>query len=154
MLAPDVGTKEELLQILEQEKERVRERDRETQARYRLNSADKAKQNQQRYREKHKEKIQAYSVEYRARIGTTVATQRSVASIRKKRIQLAGTSPPEACVGCLQTTDLVFDHCHTSNRFRGWICNSCNKTLGFAKDDSQTLRRLADYLDAFNLLDC
>lgn len=154
MIMAEVGTKEELLLIIEQEKERIRELVRNAQARYRLNSPDKIKRNQQRYRAKHKEKIRAYGEAYRARIGTKLATQRTIASQHKKRIKLAGTSPPEMCVGCQQTTNLVFDHCHTSNRFRGWICNSCNKTLGFAKDNSLTLRRLADYLDAFNLPDC
>ena len=48
-----------------------------------------------------------------------------------------------------RTTRLVVDHCHKSNNFRGLICNNCNMALGNAKDNSETLRKLADYLDDF-----
>ena len=44
---------------------------------------------------------------------------------------------------------LDFDHCHLTERFRGWLCNPCNMALGCAKDQSARLRRLADYLDNF-----
>ena len=39
------------------------------------------------------------------------------------------------------------DHCHETGAFRAYICDYCNNTLGRALDDSDTLRRLADYVD-------
>ena len=113
-------TQDELWAAFEQEKSRIRERDHAIQARYRANNPDKVKQNQKRYREKHREKILAYGAAYRERVGTKVATQRSIASQRKKRIRLAGTPPPETCVGCGQATELVFDHSPRIDEFRGW----------------------------------
>jgi hypothetical protein len=44
---------------------------------------------------------------------------------------------------------LVVDHCHKSNEMRGLICQNCNMALGNAKDNSEILRKLADYLDEF-----
>ena len=45
-----------------------------------------------------------------------------------------------------------FDHCHSSLRVRGFICNACNVTLGYFSDDIDLLRQhhrnyLADYLE-------
>ena len=48
-----------------------------------------------------------------------------------------------------QFTRLVVDHCHKNNEFRGLICQSCNMALGNVKDNSETLRKLADYLDDY-----
>jgi hypothetical protein len=48
-----------------------------------------------------------------------------------------------------QFTRLVVDHCHKNNTFRGLICQNCNMALGNVKDNSETLRKLADYLDDY-----
>ncbi len=42
---------------------------------------------------------------------------------------------------------LAFDHDHSTDRFRGWLCGRCNSALGFVKDNPSVLRALADYLD-------
>jgi hypothetical protein len=56
------------------------------------------------------------------------------------------------CLGCYKhqselDSRLVMDHCHKTEKLRGLLCNRCNGTLGFARDNSDTLRRLADYID-------
>ena len=40
----------------------------------------------------------------------------------------------------------VLDHCHDTNQFRGWICNSCNNGLGGFNDDVKRLERAVEYL--------
>jgi hypothetical protein len=44
---------------------------------------------------------------------------------------------------------LVVDHCHNSERVRGLLCQSCNNMLGFAKDNSESLRKAATYVESY-----
>ena len=69
---------------------------------------------------------------------------------RRKREKAAGRLRPDVCDVCEQPNlngrALSFDHCHISGNFRGWLCDNCNKALGFAKDDPEILDKLAAYL--------
>jgi len=40
----------------------------------------------------------------------------------------------------------VLDHDHSTNTFRGWICNNCNTALGRFEDNTETLDRVIKYL--------
>ena len=42
--------------------------------------------------------------------------------------------------------DWFVDHCHTVNRVRGILCQSCNSVLGYAKDDPAILKAAIKYL--------
>lgn len=42
---------------------------------------------------------------------------------------------------------LVFDHCHKSNKFRGYLHNSCNRALGVLGDDVQSIINAINYLN-------
>jgi len=44
---------------------------------------------------------------------------------------------------------LVFDHCHETQLFRGWICRNCNAALGKLGDNSEGLQRALNYLVEF-----
>lgn len=55
------------------------------------------------------------------------------------------------CLGCGKHQDqlqrkLDIDHCHTTKVVRGLLCLNCNRTLGFAKDNINTLKALIRYL--------
>jgi len=39
------------------------------------------------------------------------------------------------------------DHCHTTKKIRGLLCNSCNRGIGYLQDSSSLLRIAAEYLD-------
>jgi len=58
----------------------------------------------------------------------------------------------QAC-GALLTDDRgsresrCIDHDHATGVRRGVLCNTCNKILGLARDDSSRLRAIADYKD-------
>jgi hypothetical protein len=42
---------------------------------------------------------------------------------------------------------LVIDHCHRTGKVRGLLCDSCNKLLGFAKDNFTILHNAVLYLE-------
>ena len=57
--------------------------------------------------------------------------------------------PPEfgTCKICkTYTENWVLDHCHSSMKFRGYICTSCNSGIGLLHDDPEILERALKYL--------
>jgi hypothetical protein len=75
------------------------------------------------------------------------------AKYRARREALASRPRPDLCEACGRPPNgmgaLHLDHCHSTGVFRGWLCHSCNLSLGAVADDPVTLRKLADYLDRF-----
>lgn len=55
---------------------------------------------------------------------------------------------PDTCEVCGRTNGkgTVVDHNHETGKVRGFLCNSCNWILGYAKDNPGTLEKLALYL--------
>lgn len=54
------------------------------------------------------------------------------------------------CPICGTSTDkLVYDHSHVTNKFRGWICRSCNLGLGFFQDNVKSLQKAVVYLSNY-----
>lgn len=41
---------------------------------------------------------------------------------------------------------IVFDHCHEKNTFRGYCCNSCNRSIGVLGDNIHGIINVANYL--------
>mgnify|MGYP001605679604 CR=1 FL=1 len=59
---------------------------------------------------------------------------------------------PEQCEVCgafggETKKHICYDHNHKTGEFRGWLCQRCNTALGMVKDNSDTLRALANYLE-------
>lgn len=42
--------------------------------------------------------------------------------------------------------DVHLDHCHTTGKFRGNLCENCNLGLGRFKDSIDNLNKAIDYL--------
>ncbi|GHF21520.1 hypothetical protein GCM10017776_44500 [Streptomyces griseoluteus] len=51
------------------------------------------------------------------------------------------------CVICLDAPAVHVDHCHETGRVRGVLCFNCNSGLGLLRDDPDTARRAAAYLE-------
>jgi hypothetical protein len=58
------------------------------------------------------------------------------------------TSEEVAGSGGKSAGSWVVDHCHTSDKFRGWLCHKCNRTLGGFEDDISMMHRAIAYLKA------
>jgi hypothetical protein len=59
---------------------------------------------------------------------------------------LANRKKPDSCEVCGAIGQICFDHNHKTGAFRGWICTRCNLILGMAKDSSELLTKLSEYL--------
>jgi hypothetical protein len=72
----------------------------------------------------------------------------------KKKAKELGISyiAPEGteCAVCKKTATtgngIVFDHCHTNNVFRGYCCNSCNRSIGVLGDNVDGILNVLNYL--------
>ncbi len=57
-----------------------------------------------------------------------------------------------SCPICVRTfkrehnNDVVLDHSHIDGSIRGWLCNSCNTSLGKFGDNIETLQNAIDWL--------
>jgi coenzyme F420-reducing hydrogenase gamma subunit len=45
---------------------------------------------------------------------------------------------------------LFVDHCHTTGKVRGLLCQGCNFAIGAVKDNTETLKNLIQYLEKNN----
>jgi len=58
--------------------------------------------------------------------------------------------PPDICECCGNVSsdllNIVVDHCHITDKFRGWLCNSCNLASGHLKDSPETIMKLYKYM--------
>ena len=70
------------------------------------------------------------------------------AAARRAKIDAKATvARPEHCDICGGRVRVaVFDHCHATGRFRGWLCDRCNLTLGKVNDDPGLLKKMIAYL--------
>ncbi len=71
-------------------------------------------------------------------------------SVRNQKLsfkeRLAGRIKPDQCEVCGSGERICFDHDHKTGKFRGWICNGCNAALGHARDNTEVLQKLIEYL--------
>lgn len=50
------------------------------------------------------------------------------------------------CAICNEKHQLYVDHCHSKNKVRKLLCNSCNLGLGMFKDNTVWLTKAAEYV--------
>ena len=43
--------------------------------------------------------------------------------------------------------NLAVDHCHSTQKIRGLLCQRCNHALGMVRDNAELLHRLASYVE-------
>lgn len=102
-----------------------------------------------RYRKKNREKLLKRNKAYHAKNRERENAKGRAREARRRiqaQIERAGRPKPSHCECCGDPAKLVFDHCHTTGKFRGWICQQCNHALGHVRDDPVRLSKLITYL--------
>jgi hypothetical protein len=125
---------------------------------WRKRNPEKYAAQSKRYQKKYPEKGRAASMRWlernreKARVLNRVGVAKYKAKKEAERVEIAGRPRPSICDLCRGNHHLgiVFDHCHESGNFRGWICDRCNKVLGLVADNALLLRKMARYLDRSN----
>ena len=77
--------------------------------------------------------------------------QRILFDLRKKHI----VPNNHKCPICLtkgknsinKRTVWELDHCHITDKFRNYLCATCNRGLGFFKDDLENIKKALEYLN-------
>jgi hypothetical protein len=67
-------------------------------------------------------------------------TEQVVEAFRKTKV----------CQICKKERQLVIDHCHETNVFRGLLCSPCNQAIGLMCDDASVMKSAAAYLKSSN----
>lgn len=88
-------------------------------------------------RERHNEVMRAGQL--RRKFGITPEQYDAIASAQGKLCAICRKA-------CITDRKLAVDHCHTTNRIRGLLCNNCNIGLGKLRDDPIILERALAYL--------
>lgn len=100
---------------------------------------ERARENRKKNYEANKERDLAYSTRYN-RLKKTGVTDEQYQSQLEKQQGLC------AICGNSCTKALAADHAHDTGRFRGLLCNNCNRGLGHFKDSPGLLHNAIKYL--------
>ena len=98
-------------------------------------------------RERHLELRRGYNKKYKPKDKERYLELKRMEKNKRYERNKAIIVRPQRCEVCSREGDTLSDHCHHTNKFRGFICMWCNSALGFAKDNPETLRKLAEYLE-------
>lgn len=64
----------------------------------------------------------------------------------QKPVYFGRLADPEA-QGTRRGGTAVVDHCHTSGKIRGILCQNCNRAIGLLRDDTSVLTSAISYLE-------
>ena len=56
-------------------------------------------------------------------------------------------STSDKCEICSSKENLGYDHDHTTMKFRGVLCNKCNRSIGQLGDTKEAIKRALNYLE-------
>ena len=66
----------------------------------------------------------------------------------KEELKLAYNGKCAICDSPERHKKLAMDHCHKTGKFRFFLCDSCNRGIGFFQDSPELLRKAAKLLEA------
>jgi hypothetical protein len=124
---------------------------------YRKKYPEKVARTAKAYRQRNIEEIRKKEREYARRMRATnpeKEKERLARFYEKKnleKVKIAGRNKSHFCEICNDDKNrIVFDHCHETGKFRGWICDRCNRVLGSLYDDVGLITKMLIYLENNN----
>ena len=90
-------------------------------------------QSQERLRDLYYKRMYRMSLE---NFNYMFTSQKGKCKLCNKDLSLLNNNPERA----------VVDHCHTTGKVRGILCNECNRGLGYFRDNSEALFRASIYI--------
>ncbi len=84
--------------------------------------------------------------ELRTVYGITVDQYENMRKVQENLCAICGQSETKKLRG--KVVRLAIDHCHTTNKVRGLLCQNCNHGIGMLKDNVSVMRRAIHYLEA------
>ena len=106
---------------------------------YKLN-AEKLKQSSKQYRIDNKEAVKIC----RAKTSKKYRIQKEYDISIEEYNKCMSTS--STCSICNSTNNLVYDHNHTTMKFRGVLCSRCNVAIGILGDSEELLVKALQYI--------
>jgi hypothetical protein len=91
------------------------------------------------YRKANPERVRNFK--YRHSYGITVKDYEVMVAAQNNKCAICGLDGKDNRYGKLSV-----DHCHSTRKIRGLLCNSCNHMIGKAKDNADILSKAAAYL--------
>jgi len=110
---------------------------------YHKDATDRARRVRQ-YRKDNPDAVK--NVVLKRRFGITIEQYKSILTSQDNKCALCLTENPGRKDKFFQV-----DHCHKTNKVRALLCLTCNLALGAAKDDPILLRKMADYIESYQL---
>jgi hypothetical protein len=106
---------------------------------WRERNKERCKENRRRHYVENKEANLAYSAEY---------SLKRKFNITKEQYDTMLHEQGGVCAICkgVCTRALAVDHCHTTGKVRGLLCNNCNRGIGHLKDSVEILEAAINYL--------
>jgi len=132
------------------------EKQQDSAKRYRAANPEKRKESGRQWREANADKLREMKHDWYLKNKDKVAGQ-----VRRAQLKRYGLTEEtysqlfegqgRACAVCRgdtpgSTKGWHVDHCHTTGKTRGILCNHCNLMLGYAKDSKATLTNAVEYL--------
>jgi hypothetical protein len=89
-------------------------------------------------------RTRAYNNEYQMKknYGVEYETYLGMVSKQNGKCAICGAEPPND----ERKKRLSIDHCHTTGKVRGLLCDPCNRGLGFFRDNQDNLKKAISYL--------
>lgn len=116
---------------------------------YRKENSEKIKESRKMYKSTHKENLREYYRNnkekikhnfYKRKYGITIEEYDKLLNEQKGCCAICFIKQKD--IG----RNLSIDHCHTTGKIRGLLCNNCNASIGLFKEDINILESAINYL--------